>query len=168
MEIGALEVMVDPVDPVDLDGGEVSRFMLQHSNRFNVDIPLGPSGAGPWGSSGPPWSGWSTRSDWRNGPWTAWWGGSACPPSDWPGWTAGPWSTNAPWTAWSGCTAKTTAASVVTRTVNGTAQVSTALGLQVAVASNVNLGGTTGAGERVTAGVGALLAAAVLGLAVGL
>ena len=43
----------------------------------------GPNGAPPWGSSNyGPYSEWATRSDWRNGPWTAWWGGSNgnCPP----------------------------------------------------------------------------------------
>ncbi|USP72834.1 uncharacterized protein yc1106_00108 [Curvularia clavata] len=127
----------------------------------------GPDGPGPWGSSNyGPYSDWSTRSDWRSGPWTAWWDGDKCPPSDWPGWTAGPWSTSAPWTSWSACTASTTATSVVTNTVSGVVATSTAYGLQVAQASEVQR--QEGAGERVTVGMGVVVAAVVAGVAVGL
>ncbi|PZD24543.1 hypothetical protein A1F96_09268, partial [Pyrenophora tritici-repentis] len=89
--------------------------------------PFGPSNFGPY-------SQWSTRSDWRQGPWTSWWDGTACPASDWPGWTAGPWATSPPWTSWAGCTASTTATSVSTVTVNGTEAVATGYGLQVLAA----------------------------------
>jgi hypothetical protein len=170
-DLGDQEVMEDPV----VDTGEV-RCSLSDTSRSTHDIGLqilmintGPNGPGPWGSSNfGPYSDWSTRSNWRNGPWTAWWGGSACPPSDWPGWTAGPWSTSAPWTSWSGCSASTTATSVVTTTVNGTAATTTAYELQVAAASVTAGDASTGAGAQVTAGIGAVMGAAVLGLAVGL
>ncbi|CAN9195648.1 unnamed protein product [Alternaria alternata] len=130
----------------------------------------GPDGPGPWGSSNwGPYSDWSTRSDWRNGPWTAWWGGSACPPSDWPGWTAGPWSSSAPWTSWSGCSASTTATSVVTTTINGTAATTTAYGLQVAAASASTTGdASTGAGEKATVKIGAVVGVVLMGVVVAL
>lgn len=34
------------------------------------------------------------------------------------GWTSGPWGTSAPWTSWPGCTASTTASSIITTTVS--------------------------------------------------
>lgn len=146
------------------------------SQAPNPNSTKGPNGPGPWGTSNyGPYSAWSTRSDWRSGPWTAWWDGTKCPPSDWPGWTAGPWSTSAPWTTWSGCTASTTATSVVTTTVSGVATTTTAYGLQVAQAAAESGSGTSGsttetkgAGERVTVGMGVVIGAAVLGVAVGL
>jgi hypothetical protein len=139
-------------------------------SRHDLTDIIGPNGPGPWGSSNyGPYSDWSTRSDWRDGPWTAWWGGSACPPSDWPGWTAGPWSSSAPWTSWSGCTAKTTATNVATTTVSGSVVTTTAYGLQVAAASgNVAAASSAAAAPMVTAGLGAAVGAAVLGMAVGL
>jgi hypothetical protein len=108
-------------------GGTYSSSLL-HSHHYFLQpltfTTIGPNGPAPFGSSNfGPWSDWSTRSDWRSKPWTAWWGTSACPPTDWPGWTAGPWSTAAPWTTWSGCSAKTTATNVVTTTLNGSAVV---------------------------------------------
>ncbi|KAH7071188.1 hypothetical protein BKA63DRAFT_517498 [Paraphoma chrysanthemicola] len=129
----------------------------------------GPNGPGPWGSSNyGPWSEWSTRTDWRNGPWTAW-NGAECPGSDWPvRWTAGPWSTKAPWTSWSACSARTTATTVVTTTINGSAVVTSAYGLQVAAASASQVGSAGGGVPAATAGVGAAIGAAILGLAVGL
>jgi hypothetical protein len=54
----------------------------------------------------------------------------------------------------------------VTTTVNGTAAITTAYGLQVEAASVS--GGSTGGGAQVTAGIGAVMGAAILGLAVGL
>jgi hypothetical protein len=87
-----------------------------------------------------------------------------CPPTDWPGWTAGPWKTDAPWTTWSACEAKTTATSVVTTTINGSAVVSTQFGLQVAAASAESTGGVA----RVTMGLGSVVGVLVLGVAVGL
>ncbi|KAF5854280.1 hypothetical protein GGP41_007070 [Bipolaris sorokiniana] len=129
----------------------------------------GPDGVGPWGSSNyGPYSDWATRSDWRSGPWTAWWGGSKCPPSEWPGWTAGPWSTSAPWTSWEGCTASTTATSVVTATVSGVVATSTAYGLEVAAAS-AEPQEQQGAGGKVQVGVGAVIGVAgLVGVVVGL
>jgi hypothetical protein len=104
----------------------------------------GGGGWGPFGHGGPNhgWGPWATASSgaWTNGPWTNWWGGSACPPSTWSGWTSGPWGTNAPWTTWSGCTASTTATSVVTNVVTTSGstvtQTSTDFGIQVAQATN--------------------------------
>ncbi|KAF2125505.1 hypothetical protein P153DRAFT_114768 [Dothidotthia symphoricarpi CBS 119687] len=129
----------------------------------------GPSGYGPWGSGSVPWSEWSTNSAWRSAPWTAWWNdASVCPPSEWPGWTAGSWSTDAPWTTWSGCTASTTATSVVTTTMSGSVVVTTAYGLQVAAASAVTTGGSTGGVPMKTAGLGVAIGAAVLGVVGGL
>jgi hypothetical protein len=133
----------------------------------------GPDGCGPWGSgSWGPFSHWSTDSSWRsNGPWTKWWGGDECPASDWPGWTEGPWSTNAPWTTWSGCTAKTTATSVVTMDASGSQVLSTAYGVQVAQAEAVTGSaaptsvGSAGAGVPVrTAAPVLALGAAVMGV----
>lgn len=65
---------------------------------------------------------------------------------------------------WSACEAKTTATSVVTTTVNGSAVVSTQFGLQVAAASAESTGG----GARVTMGLGGVVGAVVLGIAGGL
>jgi hypothetical protein len=56
---------------------------------------------------------------------------------------------------------------VVTRTVNGSAVVTTAFGLQVAAASAVTTGSTGGV-PMVTVGLGGVLGAAVLGVVVGL
>jgi hypothetical protein len=135
----------------------------------------GPDGCGPWGSgSWGPFSHWATDSSWRsNGPWTNWWGGSACPGSDWPGWTAGPWSTDAPWTTWSGCTASTTATSVVSKSVSGSKVVSTAYGVRVAQASAVTgsptrVGASGAAVPAQTAAPVLALGAAVMGLAAAL
>lgn len=165
--LGVLEA-VEAADQL-ADTGAVRGNYLSLNSRHNTHIAAGSGGPGPFGPSNyGPWSDWSTRSDWRSEPWTAWWGQSACPPTDWPGWTAGPWKSNAPWTTWSGCTAKTTATSVITTTVNGSAVVTTAFGLQVAAASAQTTGGSTGGMPVVTAGLGGVLGAAVLGVVVGL
>ncbi|KAF2448656.1 hypothetical protein P171DRAFT_217322 [Karstenula rhodostoma CBS 690.94] len=102
----------------------------------------GSDGYGPWGSNSWGPSAWQSNSAWRDGPWTQWWGGSACPGSDWPGWTQGPWSTDAPWTSWASCSASTTATSVVTTTVSGVQTTATQYGIQVAQA--VGTGGSSG------------------------
>ncbi|KAF1918599.1 hypothetical protein BDU57DRAFT_511293 [Ampelomyces quisqualis] len=129
----------------------------------------GQDGQGPFGTTPPPWATDSVaNAAWRSGPWTAWWGGTACPPADWPGWTAGPWSSLAPWTSWSACEASTTATTVGTATVNGSAVVTTAFGLRVAAATMGVQGSTGGSGARVTHGVGAVLGVALVGVVVGL
>ncbi|KAF1969767.1 hypothetical protein BU23DRAFT_233683 [Bimuria novae-zelandiae CBS 107.79] len=111
----------------------------------------GSSGWGPWGSNSWGPSAWASNSAWRDGPWTQWWGGSRCPGSDWPGWTQGPWSTDAPWTSWKGCTASTTATSVVTTTVSGVQTEATQFGVQVAqadgTASTAGSGSGSGSGS---------------------
>jgi hypothetical protein len=116
----------------------------------------GPNGWDPWGSNNWGPSAWQSNSVWRDGPWTQWWGGSACPDSDWPGWTQGPWSNDAPWTSWDGCTASTTATSVVTTTVSGVKVIDTLYGVQVAQAL-----GTRGNSGSVTNGVGSQRAASM-------
>lgn len=143
----------------------------------------GGNGVGPFGPGGPgngwgPWSDASTGS-WTQGPWTSWWGGSACPPSTWSGWTSGPWGTEAPWTTWSGCSAETTASSVVTTTVTtGSStgvQTTTNYGIRVAAASDSAAatesgasatGASEGAAAVPTAMVGSVMGAVgVLGAA---
>lgn len=142
----------------------------------------GGNGAGPFGQGGPGngWGPWSSAStgDWTAGPWTSWWGGSACPESTWSGWTDGPWGTDAPWTTWSGCEASTTASSVVTTTVTtGSStgvQTSTSYGIQVAAvtdgdsasASETGSAASEGAAAMPTAMAGSAMAAVgVLGAA---
>lgn len=55
----------------------------------------------------------------------------------------------------------------MTRTVNGTVITTTGYGLQVAAAGQTKNTGT-GAGVQITAGIGMVIGAAALGLAVGL
>ena len=146
--------------------------------------PGGWNGAGGWGpfghgGQGHGWGPWASQSSgaWTNGPWTSWWGTDACPASTWSGeyitlshpqnhdtnrdsgWTNGPWGTNAPWTTWSGCTASTTATSVVTNTLtaNGTTVTTTKtqFGIQVAQATN---GGGNGAAASSSTSPGAAMA----------
>ncbi|KAL5372759.1 hypothetical protein DPSP01_013228 [Paraphaeosphaeria sporulosa] len=104
----------------------------------------GANGHGPWGSNNWGPSAWQSNSAWHDGPWTRWWGGSACPDSDWPGWTEGPWSTDAPWTGWAGCSASTTATSVVTTTVSGVQTTATQYGVKVVQATGTG-GSSAGA-----------------------
>ncbi|KAF9737404.1 hypothetical protein PMIN06_001191 [Paraphaeosphaeria minitans] len=108
----------------------------------------GANGYGPWGSNSWGPSAWQSNSAWRDGPWTQWWGGSACPDSNWPGWTDGPWSTDAPWTSWAGCSASTTATSVVTTTVSGVQTTATQYGVKVAQATGTG-GSSAGASDSV-------------------
>ncbi|KAF2857369.1 hypothetical protein K470DRAFT_223510 [Piedraia hortae CBS 480.64] len=129
---------------------------------WNPGAGLGPFGAGMANGWGP----WATISNrpWTSGPWTAWWGTNACPPSTWSGWTSGPWASGAPWTTWSACTASTTATSVITATITtgGTqsVQTTTSFGVKVAQASgdlssasggNSVASGTSSSGSSTTA-----------------
>lgn len=132
----------------------------------NGDQWGGQNGWGPWGSNSWGPSQWQSNSAWRNGPWTQWWDGSICPGSDWPGWTQGPWSTSAPWTSWTGCTASTTATSVVTTTVSGVQTTATQYGVQVAQADSTE-GSSGSAASKGAAPVNTMAPAlAVLGGAV--
>jgi len=99
---------------------------------FSTALPWGPGFNGYGGPFGGNWGNFQSSGAWTNGPWTAWWGNSACPASTWSGWTSGPWSTNAPWTTWAGCTATTTATSVITTTSSGSVMTSTSYGVRVA------------------------------------
>lgn len=130
--------------------------------------------------SGPEW----TSGAWSTGPWTSWWNHAsatnnpwACPGATWPGWTSGAWSTAAPWTSWHGCSASTTATSVVTTTDSaGVEETSTSFGVVVKAAADTTssasaaaaTGGVAG-GVRAQGGVVgiAVIAAVVLMRAVG-
>lgn len=70
------------------------------------------------------------------------------------GWTDASWATSAPWTTWAGCTASTTASSVVTVTTtasdgNTVTALSTSLGIRVAQVTNAVVT-TDGNGAPVT------------------
>jgi len=99
---------------------------------FSTAPPWGAGFAGYGGPFGGNWGGLQSSGAWTNGPWTSWWGNTACPGSTWSGWTSGPWGTNAPWTTWAGCTASTTATSVITTTSSGSVITTTSYGIRVA------------------------------------
>jgi len=154
----------------------------------NSDWTTWTTKGGPWKSGGWPfgghtseWGPWASNGPWQSGPWTAWWGDKDCPGSTWSGWTNGPWGTNAPWTTWTGCTAQTTATNVLTSTISGSAVRITQYGVKVAEATGAAAttgsgtataaaatSSSTGAGAMKTAGVGAVVGAAMLGFAAAL